>query len=486
MHAFVSLATCARRLPPPALAFLASLALSAIAIAGTLVIGKDAAYYLDLARQALEHGPSAARQIESWPWFPLLIAGSHRLSGLPLEALAYLWCSLFAAGTCAVLVAATQERIAGSGYWACLIVLAMPAFNQFRDDIIREHGYWFFVALALWLALRWLERGGWARAAVIHLALAGAVFFRLEAVFLVPALVLGLCSELRTRQGWLRLLQLNAVPLFAAALATLFVTIKGGGLEQPRVAYFLSFIDPRTLLARLDLMATAFAKAALDKYAADEARQIVVYGLALALLAKFIVLNGPFALPLLFARGWSAIRRAYSTLQPFAWAWLVYLVLLLVYFVQKGFVNSRYVSLLNLLALPFLTSALLVFVQRFPRLGKGLVVVACLVMLHNVTSFGARKTHYLEAAAWLTQHTAPADTIYYEDARIAYYAGRGYPIPLQAREEVLVQAPPEFRYFVLTSKREDANLSALLEQQHKRVLGRFANRKGDSVLIVGD
>jgi len=485
MRALAPLATFARRLPPPVLAFLASLALSAVAIAGTLVVGKDAAYYLDLARQALEHGSLAVRQIESWPWFPLLIAGSHRLSGLPLEWLGYLWCALFAAGTCAVLVAATHERISGSGYWACLIVLAMPAFNQFRDDIIREHGYWFFIVLALWLALRWLERGGWARAAVIHLALAGAVFFRLEALFLVPALALCLCGELRTRQGWLRLLQLNALPLLGA-LAVLFVTAKGGGLEQPRVLYFLSFIDPRNLLARLDLMATAFAEAVLAKYAADEARQIVVSGLALVLLAKFVALNGPFTLPLFFARGWSAMRQAYPGLRPFAWAWLVYLLLLLVYFVQKGFVNSRYVSLLNLLALPFLTSALLVFVQRFPRLGKGLVVVACLLMLNNVVSFGARKTHYLEAAAWLTQHTAPADAVYYEDARIAYYAGRGYPIPLQAREKALVQVPSEFRYFVLTAKRDEVSLSALLEQQHKRVLVRFANRKGDGVLIVGD
>lgn len=480
-----ALATLARRLPPPVLAFLASLVLSAVAISGTLIVGKDAAYYLDIAQQTLERGPGVAFQIESWPWFPLLVAGSARLSGLPLEFLAHLWCALFAAGTSALLVAATQERLPGSGYWACLIVLAMPAFNQFRDDIIREHGFWFFVALALRLSLHWFERGGGWRAAAIQLAIAGAVFFRLEALFLIPALTLCLCCELRTRQGWLRLLQLNLLPLLGAAVVLLAI-VSGSGVSQPRILYFLSLIDPHSLLARLDLMAGSFAKAALAKYAADEARQIVVYGLSLALLTKFLALNGPFVLPLLLRQSWSAMRLNYPTLRPFAWAWLLYLLLLLIYFIQKGFVNSRYVSLLNLLALPFLTTVLLVFVHRFPRLAKGLVVVSCLVMVNNVTSFGARKTHYLEAASWVAQHTAQADAIYYEDPRIAYYAGRGYPIPLLSTEEALGQAPQSFRYFVLTPKRDESTLHPLLAEQHKRVLGRFANRKGDSVLIVGD
>lgn len=479
------LAALARRFPPPVLAFLASLALSAVAISGTLIVGKDAAYYLDIARQSLEQGPAVAFQIESWPWFPLLVAGSHRLSGLPLEFLAYLSCALFAAGTSALLVAATHERVPGSGYWACLIVLCMPAFNQFRDDIIREHGFWFFIALALWLSLRWLEQGGWWRAAATQLAIGGAAFFRLEALFLIPALTLCLCSELRSRQGWLRLLQLNLLPLFGA-LAVLFVILIGGGLSQPRVLYFLSLIDPRLLLVRLDFMATSFAKAALEKYAADEARQVVVFGLLLAMLTKFIALNGPCALPLLFRQGWSAMRRSYPALRPFAWAWLLYVPLLLVFFIQKGFVNSRYVSLLNLLALPFLSAALLVFAERFPRLVRALVVISCLVMVNNVASFGARKTHYLEAASWLAQHTAPADVIYYEDARIAYYAGRGYPAPLFSAEEVLAQTPQTYRYFVLTPKRDESALQVRLAERQKRVLARFANRKGESVLIVGD
>ncbi len=138
-----------RRISPVQIAFLGSLLLSLIAIAGTLTLAKDAARYLYVSQQIVEQGPRVAFDLFSWPWFSLLLAATQRLSGLPLELTAYLWCAFLMAGTCALLVAITQRYVIDSGYWACLVVLSIPAFNHLRYDIIREFGFWFFCTLAL-------------------------------------------------------------------------------------------------------------------------------------------------------------------------------------------------------------------------------------------------------------------------------------------------------------------------------------------------
>ena len=473
-----------RRLPPTALAFLGSLLLSLVAFAGTVTVGKDAALYLAVAQQALEQGPQAAFQRFDWPWFSLLLAGTHWLSALPLEPAAYLWCAFFMAATCALLVSVSERFAAGSGYWACLVVLSMPAFNHFRDDIIREQGFWFFCLLALSLALGWLESGGWRRAALIQLATLCACLFRLEAVLVLPAIAFCLIGDLHRRAGWSRLLELSALPLAAGVIAVLAMLARGG-ITQPRIAYYLSLLDPHTLVAGFNLMASQFASAALAKYSTDDAGKIIFFGVTATMLAKFFTLSGPLALPLLHPQSRQVVVAYWQRLRPFVWAWLAYFGVLFLFFIQQRFINSRYVSLLNLLAVPLLAVACLLCARSFPRLAKALVVAAVVVMLSKVISLGTKKTHYLEAASWLSRNTNPADPIYYEDLRIAYYAGRGYPYMPVTREELMTPyQAAKFRYFVLAPKPGDP-LYLWLTEQRKPVLGQFTNRKGDTVVIMG-
>lgn len=474
------------RIPPPALVFLASLLLSLVAISGEVTVGKDAAFYLDIAQQVLAKGPGMAFQAFSWPWFSLLLAATHWLFGVSLELAAYLWCAFFMAGTCALLVALTQRFLSGSAYWACLVVLSVPAFNQFRGDILREFGFWFFSMLALWSALRWFELGGWLRAAGIQIAIGCAALFRLEAVMLAPVLVLCLLGELSTRQGWIRLLQLNVLPLAAMALFWPSL-IFGGASSLERVLYYASLLDPHNLWLRFNLMANALAESALEKYSTDDARLIIFSGLSTVVLVKFLTLSGPFALPLLFPTNWVAVGAYWRKLKPLAWTCLLYFCVLLLFFVQQRFVNSRYVSFLHWLAVPLLTMATVLFVQRFARFSKAFVVLALAVMLHNVLTFGAKKTHFIEASAWLAEHTQASDAIFYEDSRIAYYAGRGFPTKLPPREVMMLgeQSQP-YRYLVIEGKADDPQLQSWMTQRQKRVLAQFANRKGHSLLIIGD
>lgn len=467
-------------------AFWGSLLLSSIAVLGAVTVGKDAAFYLDIAQRSLDQGPSVALEAFSWPWFSLLLAGLQVVTGLPLEVIAYIWCALCLAGTCALLVDAVQRCRPEVAPWACLVVLSVPAFNAFRDDIIREYGFWFFSVLALWLALRWQSRRGWLGAAVVQLSIGVAALFRLEAVMLALALNVCLLSELRQRSGWLALMQLNAIP-FLAALGLGVVLLQQGSISQQRVEYFVGMLNPAVVQAKFMAMAQALSDAILNKYSESDAPSLLLSGMLGVIALAFIKLCGPLALPYLSRQGWSSVRLFWQHFKPFAVSALIYAGVLLVFFINERFINSRYSSFLNLLVVPLLGFGLMAFVRAHPRLGKMVVVLALLAMLDNVVSIGAKKTHYVEAGRWLSEHVQRGADIYYEDSRIAYYAGWGYPsMPMSRDQAMATENAGRFRYFLIEAKLDQPWLQSWLEREKRSVMSKFVNRKGATVLVIGE
>lgn len=470
---------------PVAVAFIGSLILSLVAVLGVVTVGKDAAFYLDIARQASEQGTGVALERFDWPWFVLLLAGTYKILGLTPEVAAYLWCGLFMAGACALLVDVVRQRAPHAVWWAVLIVLAMPAFNQFRADILREFGFWFFSVLALWLALRWQVSRGFGKAAGVVVSIMAAALFRLEAVLLLPALALWqLPALLRPgqRRGALQL-YLLLIGLAGLGVLGLLAAVQLFGFPTDRLAYYASLLNPQELLKSFNILAGQFGDSLTNKYSRDEAGQIVFFGLMAALLIKFIQLLGPFSLLLLDRCSWNRLRDAASHFSLFGWAVLLYFLVLLLFFIQQQFVNSRYLSFLNLLAVPTLALLLAACAERRPRLKKLFVLVVLMVMVANVVSLGAKKTHYVEAGKWVGENLPPQARIYYDDGRIAYYAGRGY--VFSPPRQSMVDTPEQFDYLLIETDDNEVWVSEWLGQHGLQVLESFSNRKNDTVLVIG-
>jgi len=258
---------------PTLLAFFASLLLSLIAFQFEVTVGKDAALYLDVAKSFNEEGLRSLFNRFNWPWFSLLLAISHNLTGLALETLGYLWTALFMAICCALWVDILVRRVPGSAGWALLVVLAMPAFNQFRGDILREHGFWCFSTLALWLALRWDECGGWKLALLMQVSVLLAALFRLEAIVLMPALVLWRFFNIRTQDGWRRFIQIT-LPSALLALGGLFALLTLDNHLLNRVTYYLGLIKPENILIQFNRVSEKIADL-LEKYSADDAGKVI-------------------------------------------------------------------------------------------------------------------------------------------------------------------------------------------------------------------
>lgn len=473
------------RVSPNWLALVGSLILSWVAIASGDIVGRDGAFYLDIAQHASEQGAHAALGMFDWPWYAILLGATHKLLHLSVEHCAYLWSVVFLAGTSVLMVDAVRQRYPQVAGWACLVMLAMPAVNQFRYDIIRESGFWCFCMLALWLAMRWHARGGWAGAAAIHLAIGVAALFRLEAVVLLVALSAWQLPNLfragHRRAFW----QFFCLPLLVL-LPALGVLVPRIDWHSGRVAYLLALTEPQRVFASFNRLADQFGASLVNKYSVDEAGRIVFFGLLASLLIKFVNLMGPFALPFLWPRAWQAWRTYWREFRPFAWGALLYFVVMMLFFVNAQFMNGRYLSFLDLLVVPLLALALSQFATHFPRLGKAVVAIGVLVMISNVVSLGTPKTHYIAAGHWLAEHVDAQAPVYYEDGRIAWYAGRGYPQPTLPRETAMAPgSAAQYRYFVVEGTPDEPWLQSWMRDHGQRVLAQFANRKGKTITVLG-
>gem|GEM_PF-388398 len=485
---------------PAWLAFCASLLLSITALSFEVTIGTDAATYLDAARIFHEQGARAAFAYFDWAWFSVLIGWLHGLTGWSLEFIAYFFCVLLLAGACALMVDMIVRRVPGSAGWALLVVLAIPALNSQRGEIMREPGFWFFSFLALWLALHWQEkRGGWAWVLGMNAAVVLAVLFRLEAVILLPALMLWQALHLKSPAGWQRLCQISLLPIAGALLGFISIVTLAPVL-LPRIGYYWSALNPHSLLAGFFAYSQQFAEHTLEQFsdrgagrlAARDSSQILFAGLLFVLIWKFVKLLGVFGIPFLFRQGWAPLHRYWVQFQPLALTFGLYFLAMVLAFLKRLTVYGRYLSLLDLLLVPLLVMALMALAKRFPRAIKLLVAAGLVSLVANVvsTSGAAKKTHYIEAGRWLAEQTEHAQARhYFDDGRIAWYAGWGYqPTNRQmSREDAMSDARiGSFRYYVVEA-RPDAPwlLDWLARHEPWRVLAQFANRKGATIVVLG-
>jgi hypothetical protein len=284
---------------PVRAAFLGSLLLSLAAVQGHL-INRDGIYYLETARAILDSGLAAGLENGEWAFLPVLIAALSGSTGLTTEMAAHCLNALLMAGACSLLVAWVRERTPEDAWAACLVVLAMPAFNQYRHEILREFGFWFFSLLGLWLAMRWEETQRRPLAVASQAALALAVLFRLEAAVFFAALMLWQAMAAPAGDKARRVLTIGALPLAGGLLAILLFGT--GWLKPPaRLLYYLDVANPLHIGQAIGEAASRMSEAVFKhKYSREEAGYVFFFGLLSIIPVKFLQLAGVFLVPLAY------------------------------------------------------------------------------------------------------------------------------------------------------------------------------------------
>lgn len=465
-------------------AFLASLLLSLVATQGHLV-NRDGIFYLDTARAILSDGLGAGLKTGEWAFLSMLVAGVSALTGLGVEAAAQSLDALFMAGACALLVAWVRQRQPEAAWAACLAVLAMPAYNQYRHEILREFGFWFFSLLGLWLAMRWDGTRRRREAWLSQLALAVAVLFRLEAAVFYPALMLWQAFAAPSGTKARRALEIGALPVAGGALALLLF---GTGILAPpaRLGYYLEAANPLHTLQLINEAAGRMSDSVFKyKYTREEAGYVLLFGLLSIIPMKALQMSGVLLVPLAYQLAVQPLRPWLARWQPLPWAFLAYFGVLAAFVTHQFFLVGRYVSLLNLLAVPAAAGGLVLLMRRFPRWKWLMVALAVLTMAANVVSSAPRKTHIVEAGRWLGANVGERSQVCLANARIAYYAD--WPARGLVRQEGAgidgMIGDPRCLWIVLEAGKKE-NTGERLRQGGLIEVRRFRNAAGDEVIVA--
>lgn len=473
---------------PVFVTFVASVFLSLVSILGVVTIGKDGALYVTVAQAISTEGLYVAFSNFNWPWYSILIALTHNLSGFDHQTVAYIYTVFFMAGTCSLVVSMTRAKSPGSVWWAVLLVLSIPVFNSFRADIIRETGFWFFVVLTVWLVVKdnYLD---FFKGFMIQASVVGAAMFRLEALFIIPAVFLFLLFNHNVYVFKDKLLNIfKSFFLFLIFLIVgLLVVIGTDLLGQQRIEYYLSLMNPVSIYQSFLVVSEQFAQVALVKWSHSDATVIVFFGFLAALVVRIVGYAGIAALVIVTPSGRKGLLEGISKYKLNSIAILLYFCVLLIFFFQAKFINSRYSSMLLILSVPILATAVQSVFKNRPSLRNIFILLSFVLMIANVVSTSSKKTHYLEMAQWVSDNIDYDSNVYYEDSRISYYAGRGYRYPVLHTRESLFEDPDlvsSYDYLILESNGNDELFFDWVSENNLKVIADATNGKRTLFVLV--
>lgn len=460
------------------------------------IINGDGILYIEIARAFLDGGTGAALAVYHWPFYGILIALVHGLSGLGFEQSANLLNTLLLMLVCVAFVR-VYEAIAGSEarLWvAALLILSLPVLNDYRDFVIRGYGFWAFLLLALHGFIRYSRSPGLLPALQWQLCLVAAILFRLEGIaFLVLGpLCLLLFADTRRRLP-VDLLRLNGLFILLAAGGVLALLLSGQ-LQLPDAAEVpnqLGYASPAAVLGALDAEAQAFVARNRFMHSVEEARLILAAGLFTLVLVK-VATNAGLTFIAVWAWGvWRKWLRLSRESHIVLWFAAIGLLTLVVVAGKFFFLSSRYtvptVLLLSLISFQYVDALFRRLADR--RLGKWQVLAGVVVLalfLDGVISGGAGKHNIREAGTWLAAGAAPPGRIACNEARLRFYAdNRCDWLEIDGADPGAAIAELRaagYTHLLLWVDRKQAPLRAALDADTGLALEKeFRNRRGDSV-----
>lgn len=502
---------------PRYLAAVISLLLTAIVFSHNQPLNLDGILYLHAAETLLNHGLKAAMAVYSWPLYPLLIAGVSTATHLSLLTSAYLLNTLFATVIVVAFITLCKE-LGGSRtvqYWAALVILIYPYLNHYRDEVIRDYGYYAFGLLSLLQLMRFLRTHQWRYAIGWGLTISVASLFRVEGMviqFLAPFVVFIPLTLVRlphssvqgdiTQQGNLTIkyfLQLYSINLFILLLGCIFILTSHHHIsELGRIKEVLDYgphlvvgIQEKLNILRNTLFNT-FGQKAVPSF---------FWGGMLALFIFYFLKACGILYTALAYYGWRYKLMPAATTSQYALAAYCSLnvLILAVFAIHQLFLTGRYLALLCLLVMLYVPFALEYLWQRFAskRLNKDkwlatLIGLGLLIIIVDSTIHpGPSKSYITQTGSWLAQNTPAQSRIYSNDAQVMYHSKRsGVKSPKDFTEgkipfSILMQQPwGDYDFLALVISRKQAvETQKILALLKNPPLCTFENRHGDKAMV---
>jgi hypothetical protein len=447
-------------------AIVLSLALSAWSGYAQPIPNPDAVYYLRAAEYFNAGHWQQGMAVYRWPFFSLTVASMMFVTGAAAQTAAQIVNALFDCAT-AVLFIALVRRLAADvsirsiAGWAAFIIVLHPKLAVLRAAVVRDHGYYAFFFLALYLVVRDHQQpASWIKPAIVC-SIAAAALFRLEALLLalvVPAFYLVADTSAKRR----RLLAIPAVILAALLLALVYALWSGAvmipgapsrGLDADLVGRFREIGDAiRARAARLSEVVPPIRNAGTIAYIGftvaaliDALVRAVAIPIAILALCAFTprrLLSGFATRFVLWFAGWQVVLLYAFAVVTFFLDWRFAMVFALIMTIPAAFTVAEVAALWR---------------QKLPayRVLFPAALLAVVVPWTIEVPRYSKLEHLRDAGIWISRNLPSNAKVLTNDGRIAYFSGRALQseITLNTSPTATDRAVGDFDYVAIESAR---------------------------------
>lgn len=132
-------------------------------------------------------GFSATMHFYSWPFYSMTLVWLSHFTGLSLLHAAYCFNIIFSIGISILfvrLVGFLNESFSIQ-CWAALVILSWHELNGLRSEIVRDHGYWFFLLVGIYFLLKFIQKFKFFYAILWSMSTIIAMLYRIDGIVLL-------------------------------------------------------------------------------------------------------------------------------------------------------------------------------------------------------------------------------------------------------------------------------------------------------------
>lgn len=481
-------------------AIVLSVLFSLVVIAGSPIPNDDAFSYIKAAELFNAQGLDAALSTYGWYGYSVLISLTDSLLPLNMVNSAHLVNSLsFALLVYAFITLAMEYRQTRAiEFFAAVVILCFPTINEMRYYLVRDFAYWAFCLVALVQLIRFSKNGRLINAGGWLLAMAAAVFFRLEGLLILALspfalLIPGQALDQRAR----KFLSLMAL-IFAGTLLTLLIFLLAGINLFTIFSFAYRWYLP--LLAEYpDTLTGAAENTNLSIHISEQleafsgkGKLVLILGYLYSVLANIGMSLGPPA-SLFLIYGFISGKQKLTMASK--WPWLLFLgssLLALFLFVSiMQFLTTRYAVMTALLLLSLMPLTLESLYLQAKQSGKLLLFQRLLAgivfffLVDSLVSFGYSKQYIQDAINWSEDNLPDNSALLTNNFAVAYYSGRveDYDKINKDPAETLALLS-DHHYLVIDVDFDEREIhERLMANSDLSELTRFSNRRNDAIIV---
>ncbi|MCU7799905.1 MAG: hypothetical protein KZQ70_07115 [gamma proteobacterium symbiont of Lucinoma myriamae] len=466
------------------------------------IISRDAVLYVNAAQAFLDAGILAAFKVWAWPFYSIVIAITHKLTGFSLENSAYLL-TIVLETIISVTFVKLYAKIAfqGARLWvAMLFILTFVTLNDYKGDIWREYGFWAFSLLAIYQFILYYQKHHKTNALLWQLCIFTATLFRTEAVVFAvfaPFYFLFIQNNSFT-EGFKNLLTLNSI-FYSIALLSIISILLSSQLQNlilNNLPSQIVYLSPKEIFGNFNLAAENFVKHVLPfSYSAGYSHLIIGSGLLSMLIFKLLKIFSLVYVGIWFIgsyKHWINKKPESNIIYYFA---SIALLILLVFITSRLFISTRYTVFLLLLIGLIFSQYLDYFLsylsqQKYKLWLAALSIFIAIQFLDSIISTGTKKFPIQKSSEWLIQNSKPDEKIACNEGRFTYYAKQNCKLENKQfyndynQSDIQYLKDNNFTYLLLWVKHKNTTMLNTLELDNNLILlKKFKNKRDDIALV---